>query len=179
MPATGSLSSQWCLPPILDDSVRQQVSPTNLLPTNTLLPKFLNDLLNPFNENLIGSLIGGMRFITANMDVRGWRQRGDLAQGILQKLVCDLIVDRKRTGPSLITGVERTCLFIIVQSCIRGQSTIHMSRHVYFWDDDDVMSGGILDNLLIVLLSVEPSGTACKVCGSTVFRQSRPGVDHQ
>ncbi len=41
------------------------------------------------------------------------------------------------------------------------------------------MSGGILYNLLIVLLSVEPSGTACKVCGSTVFRQSRPGANHQ
>ncbi len=79
MPAPGSLSSQWCLPPILDDGVRQQVSPTNLLPTDTLLPKALNNLLDSFNKNLIVRLISGMRFIAANVDVSGWRQRGDLA----------------------------------------------------------------------------------------------------
>ena len=74
MPAAGSFLRQWRLPPILDDGVWQQVRPANLLPTDALLPKSLNDLLDPFDENLIISLIGGMRFVAANVDVRGWRQ---------------------------------------------------------------------------------------------------------
>ena len=81
-----------------------------------------------------------MRFIAANVDIRGWRQRGDLAQRIPQKLVCDCIVDSQRTGAPFIAGVEWTRLFVIVQSCIRGQRTVHMGGHFYFWDDGDVMS---------------------------------------
>src|SRR5207249_466340 len=107
------------------------------------------------------------RLIAANMDVGARRNRRQLANNVVDKLIRDLFVDAERAEADLDAGVERWRDIIAVQLGVGCQRGIGVPRQIYFGDNHDVALLGIGHDLGILFLRVVAALAAAHLGAAT------------
>ena len=118
-----------------------------------------------------------MRLVSADVDVRPGRERGQFADHVLQERIGDILADTQRFIRTGYAGVEGRRDPGAVQFGIGGQSGIEVARHVDFRDDRDVAAPGIIHDGAVVLLAVESAGSSAHFQAASIYCQVWPGFD--
>ncbi len=166
--------------PVLPDrSARNLVARSDLVPADRLLSGCVRDAQSARDEAPVVIESGLVRFVSADVDVRPWRDRGDVPEDVLDELVHLLRVGVERREPHLGAVVLRDLHTGRRELGVGDECGVGMPGQVDLGHDGDVTGCRIADELLVVLGREKAAVAAADLRRRTAAGELRPARNLQ
>ena len=156
-----------------------QPGPRGLLPPDHPLAVRAHDGLDAAQEVHVVLGCGCPSLVTADVEVRPRRQRGDLPEDVVDEPVGQLLADAQRAEADLDARVEIGRDAVAIQLRVRRQGGIRMPRQVDLGHDGHVPGRGVGDELRVLALRERATRAAPHLGAAPVPGQLRPGANRE
>jgi len=139
---------------------------------NTVVPlavQYSAEYLDTLDEANIIVVSGRGGFVAANMYVGARRNRRQLANNVVDKVIRNLFVDAERAETDLDAGVELWRAVVAVQLGVGCQRRVGVAGHIDLGDDHDIALLGVGHDIGVVGLGVVAALAATHLGAAAVF----------